>query len=72
VEEHPTEALASLARALYTTEIVIHIYVESERLAASGSVAADVAVVPVSTPAMALVLDRLARRRAREGQAVCR
>jgi hypothetical protein len=34
-EEHSTEALASLARALDTTEIVVHIYVElSERLAA--------------------------------------
>jgi hypothetical protein len=35
VEEHTTEALASLARALYTPEIVIHIHVElSKRLAA--------------------------------------
>jgi hypothetical protein len=49
VEEHPTEALASLARAMYTPEIVIHVYVESERLAASSSGAGDVAMVQVST-----------------------
>jgi hypothetical protein len=34
VEEHSTEALALLGRALYTTEIVVHIDIElSERLA---------------------------------------
>ncbi len=39
-EEHTTEALASLTRALYTSEIVIHINVElSKRLAASASLA---------------------------------
>jgi hypothetical protein len=35
VEEHSTEALASLARAFYTTGIVVHMYVElSGRVAA--------------------------------------
>jgi 3-polyprenyl-4-hydroxybenzoate decarboxylase len=61
-EEHPMEALTSLARALYSTEIVVHRRrTDREACDVSVSVAGGVAVVPVSTQEMAQVLDRLAR-----------
>ena len=42
---------------------------EQEACGVGVGVVGDVAVVPVSTPGMALGIDRLARRRALEGQA---